>query len=82
MKTSDSLRVALISETLEALSPQRRRAALILLDLSSSEEISACGERRVDAIRRQAGSTVAAEVRWLLERLGVSTCDPPELPPH
>ena len=78
MKISDSLRVALISETLEAPSPQRRRAALILLDMAKSEEIASFGERRVAVIGQQAGAAVAAEVRCLLERLGVTASDRPD----
>jgi hypothetical protein len=68
---SDSLRVALISETLEASSLQRRRAARILLDLSRSDRTFDRADRPVAAVREQAGAAVAAEAHWLLEKLGV-----------
>jgi hypothetical protein len=35
---SDSLHYALLSETLEAASPERRRAAGVLLEIARSEE--------------------------------------------
>ena len=69
---SDSFRVALISETLEARSPQRRRAAMILLDLSRSGRTLDFPDRQVAAIREQAGPAVAAEAHCLLETLGMA----------
>lgn len=78
MKNSDALRVALISETLEAPSAQRRRAALILLDMAKTEELEACGMDQVAAIRREAGAAVAEEVRCLLDRLGVIASERPD----
>ena len=71
MMVSDSLQVALISETLEANSPQRRRAASILLDLSRSGGVCDLADGRVSAICEAAGAAVAAEALVLLEKFGV-----------
>jgi hypothetical protein len=68
---SDSLRIALISETLEAGSPQRRRAAQILLDIFRSEGRLNVADGRVAAVCEEAGAAVAAEARVLLDRLGL-----------
>jgi hypothetical protein len=71
--SSDSLRIALISETLEAGSPQRRRAARILLELWRCDELSPGADRQVAAVREAAGAAVAAEARRLLEKLGLTS---------
>ena len=68
MMISDSVQVALISETLEAVSPQRRRAAKILLDLSRSGGLRELSELRLPATCEAA---VAAEARALLELFGL-----------
>ena len=67
---SDSVRVALISETLEAASPQRRRAAHILLDLVRCEQTLGFPDRHIAAVREKAGASVAAEAQGLLRKLG------------
>ena len=64
--TDDSLRVALISETLEADSPQRRKAARLLLD--AARGCATLGERHVEAVRLRAGPSVAQEARILIDR--------------
>jgi hypothetical protein len=69
MMIDDSFRVALISETLEASSPQRRKAARILLELSRSEPTLDLASCKVSAIRDEAGPAVAAEAHSLLEKL-------------
>lgn len=67
---SDNLKVALISETLEAVSPQRRRAAHILLDLVRSDRMLGFPDRHIAAIREKAGASVATEAQGLLQKLG------------
>ena len=66
----DDVKVALISETLEAASPQRRRAAHILLTLVRSDKLLSFPDRHIAAIREQAGASVAAEAQRLLRKLG------------
>lgn len=69
---NDSLRVALLSTTLDGSTPQRRRAALLLLDLTRScAEPGRVDPRDVAAIRAEAGPAVAAEVQALLDELGM-----------
>ncbi|MBA3520643.1 MAG: hypothetical protein H0T75_24075 [Rhizobiales bacterium] len=69
---NDSLRVALLSVTLEGSTPHRRRAALILLDLAGSSAAPDFGPRRIAAVRSEAGPAVAAEIQALIEELGVA----------
>lgn len=71
MMISDSLQVALIAEKLEADSPQRRRAASILLDLSQSGQMSDLADSNVNVVGQTAGTAVAAEARSLLEKFGI-----------
>ena len=68
---SDDFRVALISETLDAVSPQRRRAAHILLDLVRSGKMACFPDDHIAAIRQRAGASVAAEAQGLLRKFGV-----------
>jgi len=69
---SDDLRVALISETLDAVSPQRRRAAHILLDLVRSGRAARSPDDHIAVIRERAGATVAAEAQGLLRKFGAA----------
>jgi hypothetical protein len=64
--------VALISETLDAVLPQRRRAAHILLDLARSGSIACFPDDHIAAIRERAGASVAAEAQGLLRKFGAA----------
>lgn len=68
---NDSLRVALISETLEAPTPQRRRAARMILDLIRAGRLSLMDDSRMAELRNEAGAAVAGEVQALLQEFGV-----------
>jgi predicted nucleic acid-binding protein len=72
MMISDSLQVALIFETLEAKSPQRRRAARILLELSRAGQVPDLADGRVRAACEAAGTAVATEASSLLEQFGLA----------
>ncbi len=69
---SDDLRVALITETLDAASPQRRRAAHILLQLVRSGGLVCFPEDHIATIRERAGASVAAEAQGLLRKFGAT----------
>ena len=66
---TDSLHVALMSEMLDAASPQRRRAARLLLELARSGCVL-ISERHIEAMRASAGPLVAAEAEALLAEFG------------